>query len=410
MLWRRRVNPLKTILNISALASRDFRLYAAGNAISLQGLWVQRITIAWIAWDLSGQAAFVGLIAFLGFAPTMVTGPIFGVLADRTPLIRAAMATQGALCLLALAMAAFHATGWLDRWSLAFLALAIGVVTSAHHPVRMTLAPLLAPPQAMASIITITSLNFNLARSIGPAIGGALIATVGVGATLWLIAVCYLPYIVLLRWLHPRARVLTATESRSVLGGFAQGLARIRSDPFMRRVLATTGVFALGGRGVLELLPAIADGVFARGAAGLGTLTSAAGIGALAASATIVAMPAIRPGTMPRRGQAAVWAGLALGLVLAVSTSWTLTLAAAVCLGGCGAMVGVSMQSALQLSLEDAYRGRVMSLWVMTGIGCAALGALLIGALADRFGLAWGTVLVYGAGLALFRAFTRRRV
>lgn len=401
---------LKNILNISALASRDFRYYLSGNAISLQGLWIQRITVAWIAWDLSGQAAFVGFVAFLGFAPTMVTGPFFGVLADRTPLLRFATWTQSILCALASLMALLFALGMLTQVTLSVLALAIGVATSSHHPVRMALAPLLAPKEAMSSVITATALNFNLARSIGPAIGGGLIAAFGVGPTLCLIAISYLPFIVLLRWLHPRDRALENADARSVLGGLAEGLARVRGDPFMRRVLAATSVFALGARGILELLPAIADGVFARGPAGLGTLTSAAGLGALAASLAVVAMPPISPGRVPRRGWIAVWAGLALGLALAITSSWPVALAVTVCLGASGAVVGVAMQSSLQLTLEDRYRGRVMSLWVMTGIGSAALGAVLIGALSDLVGLPLGTVLVYGAGLALFGAVSRHRV
>ena len=195
-----------------------------------------------------------------------------------------------------------------------------------------------------------------------------------------------------------------------MLSGFRAGLRVVAGDPFMRRVLALTALFALGGRGLLELLPAIADGAFARGAAGLGTLTSAAGLGALAASFGIVALPAAQPGKLPLWGQAGVWMGIGISLALTLSPSWPLALGLAAALGGASAVVGVSMQSALQLVVADDYRGRIMSLWVMTGLGAAAMGALLIGALADLVGLAAGCALVYGAGFVLFLAGTRRGV
>ncbi len=389
-------------LNLVAFHSRDFRLYFLGNAFTLQALWIQRITIGWIAWELSGAASVVGWIAFLIFAPTMISGPFFGVLVDRMPIRPAAIRAQAGLSLISLAMALLFAGGLLTLPLLSGLALAIGVVTSANHPVRMSLAPLLVPEQALTSLITATAINFNVARSIGPAIGGAIIAHWGVGAALWVIFACSLPYQIALRFLRPRARAANAEIDQGVWDGLRQGVAHAWRSPLIRSILTLTATFALVGRGMIEILPLIADGLFARGATGLGNLTSAAGIGALVGTALVAVLPPPRSGVVPLAGRFAALSGLPLGLCIALSPWWSLTVLAVALMGLAGTIVGVSMQSAVQQVLTDDLRGRVMSLWVMTGIGGAATGALLLGALADLMGLASGTLLMATAAGLLF--------
>lgn len=391
---RQRDKPRKIKGNFAALKSRSFRLYLAGAAFSLQAMWIQRITFAWIAWQLSGSAAFVGLVAFLGFAPTMLSGPVFGALIDRVPLIPAAKTAQAALLGLAVLTAAMYSADLLGQTALALLSLTYGFIMSAHHPVRMSLGPLLAAQEHVSSVIAFTSINFNLARSIGPAIGGALIHAWGPGAALWVIAACLIPNQIALRMLRPRDRAPSDEKPGSLIEGLAHGVSYAWSNRFPRLILLLTGSFALLGRGMLEILPLVADGVFQRGPTGLGTLTSVAGLGALAAAALVMILPAPLPGRLPRPAVAAVALGLGLTLVVALSTNWPLTVASVALLGAAGTVMGVSVQSALQQVLTDGYRGRVMSLWVMTGIGGSALGALLMGGLADLLGLGWAAVIL----------------
>ena len=130
----------------SVWANQQFRLFFLGAFFSVQGIWVQRVTLAWIAWESTGSAGFVGLVAALGLVPSLVSGPLFGVLADRVDIRRAAFVTNGSMvaCLVALSLA-LPAVG---PAGIAAVALAIGVVTSAHHPVRMSLGPrLVEKPQ-----------------------------------------------------------------------------------------------------------------------------------------------------------------------------------------------------------------------------------------------------------------------
>jgi MFS family permease len=386
-------------LNLAALHSPDFRFYLLGNIFALNAVWLSRITLGWLAWSLTGQAAFVGLIAFLSFAPTLISGPFFGVLADRVDLRRAALATQSGLALAAAALLGAHLAGALGPGLLAGIAAAIGVVTSAHHPVRMALAPALVERSAIASVVALTSVNFNLARLLGPALGGIIIARFGIGAALAATAAGFLPLIGVLLRLESPPRI-DAGPREAFLAALAAGIRHAAGVPLIRGALLLTFLFSLAGRGVLEILPVVADGAFGRGPAGLGALTAAAGFGALIASASLALGRSQTPGRLPRRAVAAALLGLGMVAGLGRTGAWPLALALVAGLGATGTLVGISMQSAVQLVVPDALRGRVMSLWTLVAVGGAALGALGLGALIDLAGARAALSATGLAGLA----------
>lgn len=382
----------------AALRSRDFRIYVAGSFFALNAMWVQRLLISWLAWDLTGSSAWVGAAAFLTFAPTMFAGPFFGVIADRVDVRRAAVGTQSAFAAIAALLLALLLADALAPWVLAGVAFIFGLVSSAHHPVRLSLAPRLVPREMLSSAVPISSINFNLARILGPAIGGVLIAAYGPAAAAAFSLAAMAPILIALRFVTPRARAQTGAARPGMLRELAEGAAMVARDPVIRRSIAVTGLFAVAGRGALEVLPSIADGAFARGATGLGHMAAAAGAGALIA-ALILAFGAAAPraSAVPRHSVIAAFAGLALIALLGLTDHWSLALLAVAGAGFCGTLVGVGFQSTIQIALDDEHRGRVMSLWIVVGIGAAALGALAIGACFDAFGV--GPTLV-GAAIA----------
>ena len=392
-------------MNLAALTFRDFRLYLIGNIFALNAMWMQRVTIAWLAWEMTRSASFVGFVAFVNFAPTIVIGPFFGVLVDRIRIRRAAMITQTAMCLLALMIFAGFFFGWMGPALLATISGLLGVASAAHHPVRMSLAPRLVDLKAVASVVSFTAINFNLARMIGPALGGWVIAGLGVGPALLLQALFYLPFIFILTRLNPRARTNANTERPPFLQDMATGISHVLQTPLIRRAILITGVGAFVTRGLLEILPVIADGVFNRGATGLGLLTSAAGLGALLAGVSKALMSSQAGGRLPRLALVATTFGIALVSAVGLSTSWVSTLLLVAILGFTATMTGISMQTAIQIELDDTLRGRVMSLWVLVGIGASACGAVALGVLADWVGLAptlAGIGSIGALGLAIY--------
>lgn len=224
-------------MNLSAFNFRDFRLYLLGNLFAINVLWMQRVTIGWIAWDLTKSATFVGFIAFINFAPAIITGPLFGVLIDRVNVKKAAQVTQFSLFTISVGFYLFFIFGGLNELSLSVLSLLSGIATSAHNPVRLSLAPRLVNHGSVSSVVSIVAINFNLARLTGPAIAGWLIAVWGLQITLLAQSLLYLPFILMLNLLRPRDQVPLKAGKEPFLAALRSGVKHTLSNTLMRQAL-----------------------------------------------------------------------------------------------------------------------------------------------------------------------------
>ncbi len=378
-----------------AFSDRQFRLFFIGIFFAVQGIWMQRVTLAWIAWELTGSAGFVGIVAGLSMAPTLVAGPFFGVLADRMDIRTAAFFTNGAMILTLTLLALF--LPYIAPVGVMLAALMIGVISSAHHPVRMSLGPRLVAVDMVQHVVSVTALNFNLARLVAPAVTGLIIAQFGAAISLWVAVAFYIPMIVVLMRLRPRA--LPSRAAAPFLSELREGVRYSAASPLVRQALLITLVFATILRGALEVLPVLADGAFERGAAGLGLLTGAAGAGALvAAMLKSVGVGAVGA-RIPWQVLLAAMVGQVAVVLMGLAPIWPLALAATAISGFCATWCGVSLQAAIQTDLHDAFRGRVMSLWTVVGFGTVALGALAIGGLAEWIEIGPALVVVGVLGI-----------
>ncbi|MGR3660446.1 MAG: MFS transporter [Paracoccaceae bacterium] len=397
-------------MNISALKYKYFRIHLAGKVFALNSLWMLRMTFGWIAWDSTGSASFVGLIAFLHFAPTLIVGPLFGVLIDRVRVKFAAMVTQSLLFVLTLTLYFAFTRGLLNPALLVLLAGISGVITSAHNPVRMSLAPRLVAPDAITSVITIVAIMFNLARLTGPALGGWIIASWGIDTCLMVQTIGYVPFIFALSLLRPRERSDGKSKPEGFLQALATGVRYATREPVIRRALMITALVAFVNRGVLEILPVIADGIFQKGAGGLGILASVAGFGALIAGLVRAVSPHQVAGILPRPPLVIGLIGMALVPVVGQSGTWEFTIALIAWLGFSATTTAITMQTAVQIGLSDELRGRVMSLWTMTSMGAASLGVFVLGGLTDQFGFANTLILMGGLGFVLLVLVIRKEL
>ncbi|MCP5071874.1 MAG: MFS transporter [Rhodobacteraceae bacterium] len=388
-------------MNFIALRSVDFRLYFLGGVAAVNAMWILRILISWLAWDMSGSATYVGVIAAASLLPTVFFSPIAGVFVDRTDIRKAAYGTNISMVVCLCVLYALHANGALGPVTLVGIAAAVGLVTAVHHPIRLSFGPRLVPAQYVSSVVALGALNFNLARLLSPAIGGLLIDWVGISAALLLILTLFLPNLAILYRLRPRS--IERLHSReSFFGAFLTGVSYMWQRPAVRLVLLASLLFAISIRGVLEILPIVADGVFTRGPVGLGQLGSAVGGGALiAALVKTMARIDARPGRsiLSARNISASIIGMIAVAVLGTATAWPVALAAGAVLGFCGTFLGVGMQSLIQRELPDDMRGRVMSIWIVVGLGGTAFGAFAIGAVSEFVGLPVTSLTTCGLGL-----------
>lgn len=378
----------------SALRNRNYLIYMAGNTISLHGLWIYRVALGWYAWQISGSEFWIGVVAFSQFAPAVVFGPLFGVLADRFDRRAASLLINAMSVMNMLLLGLLAAIGAVDIHVLTMLAFMQGTLDGAHMPVRMSIVPNLVTREQLQSAIAIASIAFNVSRFVGPALAGLIIALYGVASAFVVNGVSYLALIaaMLVVQLNPAAE--KPAQGRHVWREMGEGINYILGNAQIRALLVTIAVASVFGRGVLEMMPVFADAVFARGSAGLAALTAAIGAGAVATG--VVMSRGVEWLNVGIIRIAVVIAGVLVMLLGIVTHFWAAILIVAA-LGVILSLSGVGSQILIQTLVDDTVRGRVSSFWGMIAFGGTAIGSLLVGATASVWGLQH-VVLVAGLG------------
>lgn len=385
-------------MRFPALKSRNFVLYTAGSFASANAIWINRVIIGWLGWELTGLASWVGLLGFFLFAPTIVSSPLFGVILDRVDLRRAAIISQLLLISTVAALLVLFLAGVLTIWMLALVALTVGFTGSADRTIRFVLVPRVVEKEALGNAVAIHGINFNTARLIGPAVGGLLIDAAGTEAAIVVNLALVLPFLAVIFIVKLRERDAPPPTRQPFLAEILEGARYAAGHPIIREAMIISGLFSITIRGVLEIMPAIADGVFQRGAQGLGQMLAVSGAGALAA-AIVIAVRRSGP-SEPRISMMvyfSVLGGIAGIVVLGLTANWFTALAMVFVVGFCLTINGIDLQATIQIALSDTYRGRVMSLWIVLVIGGAAISAIALGFLADLVGM---SAALIGTGAA----------
>ncbi|MBW3552282.1 MAG: MFS transporter [Gemmatimonadetes bacterium] len=390
-----------------SLRARNFRLYFAGQGISLVGTWMQRVAMAWLVYRLTGSALMLGVVGFAGRIPTLLLAPFAGVAADRWDRRRILYLTQSLSMVQALVLAALVLTGIVHVWQVVALATLLGVLDAFDIPARQSFfIRLIDDPDDLGNAIALNSSAFNIARLIGPAVAGALIATVGEG---WVFALNGLTYFSMLAalLLMRIAPAEPVERTDGVLRNLREGVAFAWNFPAVRAVLLlimTSSFFAVP---FVILMPIFATEVLGGGAGTLGILMTAQGIGALA-GALFLAAREKATGLGPLIGSAAFAFGA--GLIGFGASGWLWVSIPLLALAGFGLMVqSAASNTFLQTIAGDALRGRIMSLYTMAFIGTLPLGSLYAGWAADLIG-AQTTVVVGGVIAVAASAVFRRKL
>jgi predicted MFS family arabinose efflux permease len=372
---------------VAALKNRDYGIFAAAHVPGLIGMWAQRIAVGWLAWELTESPAWLGAIAMADLLPAIFLAPFSGAIADRVNVAKLMVFSQIFVATHASLLWLLTLTGVMDIWLLFAMALILGFNNPFATAARHNLVPLLVPTKNLAAAISFNSLNFNLARFLGPALAGVVIATSGVVAVfaIEMIAECIL--LVALRFfkVRPQPRKASGGGFKAVVRDIREGMIYAVGHPGIGPCLALLLFSAITSRPSLELLPGFADAVFARGAAGLGWLGASVGIGGILGSIWLARRGAIKGMTNLIIMQTL---GMNLSLVVfALSGNFWLALPFLALTGFFMVGNGTGTQVLLQWAVDPMMRGRVMSLYTLLFRGMPALGAFLIGLAAEQFGL-----------------------
>jgi MFS family permease len=367
-----------------AFASRNYRLFAAGNAISLIGTWLQRVAVGWLAWQLTHSGTWLGLVAFADLFPTVVLSPWAGALADRRDRVRVIWLSQIVAMSQATLLALLTAFGIITIWSLFALAVLLGIANAVSQPARLALIPSLVERVNLPSAVAINSIIFNGARFIGPALAGIVIAEGSVALAFAINATTYIAFLIALAALDG-VREEARRVDRNFLGAMVDGYVYAARHPGIGAMLLLMAVTSLGTRGFIELLPGFADTVFGRGPQALAWMTATVGLGAVIGGLWMVRRPAITGLTSVVFANTLLMTAALLGFT-ATARFWIALPCLAV--AGFGLVVsGIGAQTLVQSAVATAMRGRVMALYGMIFRGGPALGALVMGMASEQAGL-----------------------
>ena len=396
----------------SALKVRNYRLYFAGQGVSLIGTWMQGIGQAWLVLRLTNSGTAVGLVTAMQFLPVFVLAPFGGVLADRFPKRRMLLYTQSAAALLALTLGGLVATGAIKVWMIVLFALCLGVINSLDNPTRQSFVHELVGRDELRNAVTLNSLEVNLCRIIGPAVAGIVIVKIGIALCFFTNAASFVAVIVCLALMRD-AELQPAKRVRAAKGQIREGLAYVRTSPTILTALvmmALVGTFTYEFNVTLELL---ARFTFKSDADVFGLLTSMMGLGAVVGGLLTAGRR-----TAAMRGLVLSSFGFGLSvLLLALSPSLEFALVMLVAVGAFSLAFTSLTNTILQMEAAQQMRGRVMSLWTVAFLGSTVIGAPIVGwvgqHVSPRASLAVGAAaaLIAGAvGLITARREPRRAV
>lgn len=375
---------MKLPRGLQALRHRDFRWFFAGQGVSQVGSWLQMIATSWLVYQLSGSALLLGLAAFAQQIPFLVLAPVAGVFVDRFDRRRLLIATNFIAALQAAAMFTVVALGVVQPWHLIAGNLVLGLVNAWDAPARQSiLIQLVGGRTDLASAIALNSVMMNLARFLGPTLGGVLIAAFGEHWGFGVNAASYLAMLAALSRIPSRPSA-TASKRSGVLRQLAEGARYAYGFLPARCALLLLTAASLTVGSYVTLMPWFAREAFHGDSRTLGLLISAAGMGAVTGMVYLALRSGIR-GLFGLIGWTVMVAGAALCL-FSFSRSLWLALPALYFVGLGLMLTAASTNTVLQSIVPDELRGRVASLYVMSFIGMAPLGALAAGAVAERVG------------------------
>jgi MFS family permease len=366
--------------SFNSLEVPNYRRYFTGQLISLSGTWMQTVAAIWLVLDLTGSGVAVGLTTALQFLPMLLIGAWGGLLADRIPKRRLLIATQALMAIPALGLFAVTAAGVVAPWMVFLAVFAMGAVNAVDNPARQSFVIEMVGPERVVNAVSLNSVIVQMARIVGPAIAGILIATVGVVPCFALNALTFLAMIIAL-WQMDPARLHTTPVASRQKGAIRAGLRYVAASPQLAVPLALMALVGTLGFNFQVVLPLLAKFSFDGGAMTYAAMLSAMAVGSIAG--------ALVNGSHGRTGPGLIAGGaLAFGVAALLSAAMPalvfeiVTLAV---LGGAAVTFAATINSTLQLAVSPEMRGRVMALYSVVFLGSTPIGGPLAGWLAQTY-------------------------
>ncbi len=366
--------------SFNSLEVPNYRRYFAGQLISLSGTWMQTVAAIWLILSLTGSGVAVGLTTALQFLPMLLIGAWGGLLADRVPKRRLLIITQALMAIPAIGLFAVTATGIVEPWMVLLAVFAMGSVNAVDNPARQSFVMEMVGPGRVVNAVSLNSVIVQMARIVGPALAGLLIAGFGVVPCFALNALTFVAMIVALWGMDPGGLHTEPVAPREP-GAIRAGLRYVLDTPELAVPLALMALVGTLGFNFQVVLPLLAKFSFDGDATTYALMVSAMAIGSIAG--------ALVTGHHGRTGPRLIAAGAlafgVLGLASAAMPSLALEIVTLAGLGAAAVTFAATINSTLQLAVEPQMRGRVMALYSVVFLGSTPIGGPLTGWLAETY-------------------------
>ena len=391
-----------------SLRNHNYRLFFFSQMVSMSGTWMQSVAQSWLVLQLTRSGVDLGITVGLQFGPVLVLGAWAGALADRVDKRKLLMVTQSVAAGLALVLGLLTITDVVTVWMIWALAGLTGAATALDMPSRQSFVYEMVGPDDLANAVGLNAVIINSSRIIGPALGGVLIAGLGVAPCFFLNAASFVAVIVALAVMRT-GDLRPSKPVRREPGQVREGLRYAWRAPELRVPLVMMAVVSTLAYNFSVVLPLLTKQAYGRGAGAFGALSAAMGVGALA-GALLMASRA-RPSRRLLVASTFAFGIVTVALAAAPGYLWGMVLL--VPLGAAGVLFISTTNSLLQLNADDAMRGRVMALWAVVFLGSTPIGGPLTGLLARVFGVraavAVGGVAALATAAGAYWALRRRQ-
>ncbi len=370
---------------LGALGIPRYARFWSGLSFSLIGVWVRITAMGYLVYDITDDAFKLGMISFAQAAPVLVTGTIAGTLLDRIDRRKILLVVQAVNISMMALVTILVASDRVQYWHLLVISVIVGSASGFDWPARMSIVPTLVPRARLQSAVALNSAAFNASRVVGPSIAGWLIGAAGLAACFAFTTASFVPFaIIMLMFGAITVGRTTGTARTSGFADLKEGYRYIWRTPRIRGLLSVDIVPLALGISYFTMAPAIARDVLDLGSRGLGLLLAANGIGSLAGTVTVALLAGVR-----HRGRIVVLGVGAFAICLiafALSSTPAVSMILILLLGFCTATYSTFNDTLIQLTVDDAYRGRVLSVYSMLW-GLTPIGGLQVGLLSRSIGV-----------------------
>jgi MFS family permease len=381
-----------------ALEFRNYRLFFAGQTLSLIGSWMETLAMSWLVYRLTGSALLLGTVAFCSQIPAFIVSPFAGITAEKYDKRKILIITQSLAAVEAFVLAGLTLARAIHPWQIIVMSVFVGIVNAFDMPTRQAFVlQIVDDRKALGNAIALNSAQFNIARLIGPAIAGVTVAAVGEGYCFLINGISFAAVIAALAMMRLQPHVIPEDQLEKPLARVKQGAVYAWNHKPISYLLQLMAMTSLVTGAYFTMLPVIAKAVYHRDSDTFGLMLSAIAVGALIAGLVLAGRPNVRGFYRWILYAAIIFNFGLIGLGAAPSLWIGLPFLVVV---GFGSMFHMAATNTMiQTLVDDRMRGRVMSFYMMSFVGFMPIGSLVGGAVADRIGSQWTICAAAGVGL-----------